>query len=518
MTGTHAELPDSLRGLLGGRILVRNTGLNLAGSVIPVLFAVAAIPILVGGLGPERFGLLAIAWALLGSFGIFDLGLGRALTQQVATALGQGATEPLSRMVWTFLALLAVVGLVVGSSFTVLSGWLVDDALNVPGGLSGEAREAFDLLGVGIPLVMVAAGLRGLLEAHQRFGLVNAVRIPSTVLTVAGPVLILPFSTSLVSVVGFLVAVRTASLVAHGLMCIRVVPHSWFRPRPALSLVGAALRATGWMTVTNLINPLMLYPDRFLIGVLLSTTAVSYYAVPHDLATKLLILPIAPIPVLFPAFATSFAADRQRSAELFLRVPRYLLIAILPLVTGLVAFSEELMGVWLGEEFADRSGRVLQLLALGVMFQGVAQVPFAFLQGAGRADLTAKLQLLEVPLYLGGLWLAIGALGIEGAALMWLTRAIVDAVALFVIAWRLLGLPGPEPGTALVCACLVGTVIGLGVVPFGLEAKSVIFILAAAGMGVLTWRRLLSSQERRWLGAQRLALSGLVANRAFLRR
>lgn len=77
---------------ISGEILARNTLLNFVGQALP-LVAVVTIPFIVRGLGIERFGLLSLAWVVLGYFTIFDLGLGRATTKYVAEALGKGDEE-----------------------------------------------------------------------------------------------------------------------------------------------------------------------------------------------------------------------------------------------------------------------------------------------------------------------------------------------------------------------------------------------------------------------------------------
>ena len=44
------------------------------------------------------------------------------------------------------------------------------------------------------------------------------------------------------------------------------------------------------MTVSNIVSPLMNSADRFLIGAILSMTAVAYYVTPYEVVTKLWII------------------------------------------------------------------------------------------------------------------------------------------------------------------------------------------------------------------------------------
>lgn len=66
----------------------------------------------------------------------------------------------------------------------------------------------------------------------------------------------------------------------------------------------------------------------------------------------------------------------------------------------LVVLSNDIMTVWLGAEFAQCSAPVLVLLAIGVLVNSLAQVPFALVQAAGRPDVTAKFHLAELVPYL----------------------------------------------------------------------------------------------------------------------
>jgi O-antigen/teichoic acid export membrane protein len=78
-----------------GQLVARNTALNIVGRVVPLLVALAAMPYVVRHLGPDRFGLLALAWMVVGYFALFDLGIGPATTKFVAELLGKGEIEKL---------------------------------------------------------------------------------------------------------------------------------------------------------------------------------------------------------------------------------------------------------------------------------------------------------------------------------------------------------------------------------------------------------------------------------------
>jgi O-antigen/teichoic acid export membrane protein len=381
-------------------------------------------------------------------------------------------------------------------SVFAISPWLVHSALHVPDALKAETLEAFRLLGISLPFVITTAGLRGLLEAHQRFGLINALRIPMGVFTFAGPLLALPFSKSLVPVVAVLVAGRIIAWSAHLLVCLRVLPEMGRSIAWESSAVGPLFRFGGWMTITGVVSPLMVTLDRFLIGALVSVTAVAYYATPYEVVTKFLLLPAALMGVMFPAFSTGFAQDRERTALLFGRCVKSLFLVLFPLMLCTVALAQDGLKLWLGAEFAQHSFRVLQCLAVGVFIASLANVPFAFLQGVGRPDLIAALQVIELPLYLACLWWLVRMRGIEGAAIAWSARVAVDTLLLFVMAKRFL--PGKSPirlRTALLPAAAL-LVLALAALLEGVVVKGVFLFGTILCFALLMWFRILTPEER----------------------
>lgn len=486
--------------LTSGRLLARNTLWNLVGNGAPLVIALFCIPALIRGLGTDRFGLLALAWTLVGYASLFDLGLGRALTQVVARKLGAGEESEVPSILWTSLLLLSVFSLLGTAVVAVLAPWLVHRVLTLPQELQPEAVSACILLALSIPLVVASASLRGFLEAYQRFDLTNALRIPTGALTFLGPLLVLPFSKSIVAVMCALVLARSAALVAHLFLCFRVAPSLRRGMMWNGGVVRQLLSMGGWMTVSNVVGPLMTSLDRFVIGAMLTVTAVSFYVTPYEFVTKLWLIPTAVAAVLFPAFSTTCGQDSMLPRLLSRRAVKAVLLVLFPIVVCIVVFAKDGLTLWLGRDFAEHSFRVLQWLTLGVLSNCLGQIPFALLQGAGRPDLTAKLHLGELPFYLIVLWWLIKTHGIEGAAIAWSLRAGVDTVLLFVLAdWLASGPPLLNWRTGAFASLCVGALL-VGTLPGALVWKAGVVLVLVAGFAVVMWMFVFTPEDRNVFG------------------
>ncbi len=419
---------------LSRKALAKNTLINLAGFGLPLLVGLITIPLIVRGFGVERFGVLTLAWAVIGYFSLFDMGIGRAITQSMAERLGIASERDISRLAWTGLLMMLIFALIGAVIVASLAPWFVSSILNMPKALGEETVAAFILLAAAIPAVVLSAGLAGILAALQRFDLINALRIPMGMMIFLIPLAILPYSKSVAYVCAGLLGIRVLFLVLHVAACFHAFHPLRTHRGIARSEIGGLLSFGGWMTVTNVIGPLMMYMDRFVIGAVISVSAVAYYVTPYEMVTRLLAIPAALVAVLFPAFAAAKAGGSSHATTLYSMGGRAILGILAPIVLVLVVFAEEGLHLWLGADFAQKSAAVLQWLAIGVFLNSYAQVPFVFIQGIGRADITAKLHLLELPIYIALMFWLLNAHGIVGVAIAWLLRAAVDAALLTLLA------------------------------------------------------------------------------------
>jgi O-antigen/teichoic acid export membrane protein len=420
----------------GGHKLVSGIFWNGLGRGLPLMIALIITPLLVSFLGVERWGLFTLALAMIGVFGVFDLGLGMALTRGVSEKLGAGEVDEARAMIGaTLLALLGVSSIMAVALFLAMP-WVLSKFLNVPEGLQQEAIIAFQLLVAGAPLVVLNAALWGVLSAWQRFRLANLVNIPLSTFYYLGPLVLLIFWNSLVGVIVALLLVRLLSGIAYAVIAHRDVP--WLGWRDArFGLMRPLLRQGFWMSLSGALTQLLLYADRFIIGAMLTLSAVAFYATPLDLIMRLWILPVAVAQTLMPAIASSYVNRPDDTALLVKRGALIVMALCLPASLILIPGAELFLQLWLGEAFAEGGGQVLRILGFGIFFSCLAFIPGVLLEAIGRPDVTAKFSLALAAIFLPLSAALLPWLGIEGAALAWAARCLVDCLGRFWFAARL---------------------------------------------------------------------------------
>jgi O-antigen/teichoic acid export membrane protein len=418
-------------------LIARNSMLNLLGQVLPLFVGVATIPYIVRGLGTNGYGILSIAWMLLGYFGMFDLGLSRATTKFVAQHLDPAGVHRLPGLIWTALALQLLMGLVGALLCAAFVPVSINHFFKMPADWAGEAKTSLFILCASLPILLVNNALRGVLEAAQRFDLSNYVKVPASISFYLMAALAIPFGVRVSGIVLLLVLCRFAATVAYFLLCLRVFPDL----KKGFSISREAIRPLaaygGWVTVSNTAGPIFAYIERFIIATVLSVGALTFYSAPFELISKIMIFPASVTAALFPVFSYHGNKNGTIVSDMTSRTVKYLLFVMTPIVAVFVFFARQILQLWLGAEFASRSTVVLQLLAISFFLSAFAYIPYTSVQAVGRPDLKAVLDLVALPTYALYAWWLTRHLGINGAALAKLLSAAIDSAFLFLFAWKL---------------------------------------------------------------------------------
>lgn len=492
---------------------VRNVAYNLAGQALPMAVALVALPVLVHQAGTERLGFLGLAWALIGYFALLDLGLSRVVTRRISIAHAHHTldieVQVLRRLcIWLFIGV-AIVSLVLA---IVITPTMILGP-NASPALIEEARIALPILWATVPLTVVVGLLRGALEGLQRFARTNLLRAGFGIWSFAAPLAVLPWSNALGWLTAAIALGRVASLIAHAgstrtaLRMERDREHAFGEPveaqastvRDTAPALAPMLREGGWLTASNVVGPVMVTFDRFAIAAMVSLTAASYYFVPQEIALRLLVVPGAVATTVFPMLARLHGFDAGRQ-----QISTRALLAIgagsLPACAILAALAEPLISVWMGSEFATHSAPVAAILAVGLFANCYAQAPFAWIQAAGRADVTGKLHLLQLPLYLALLIGLTSQLGIVGTALAWSARAMFDCGLLFRVSRVLFPAVSLARAIPLLVSgtTVLGLIAALQMVDAGRfhVAVNALLLLGALGISGMMFLRLVKDIQR----------------------
>jgi O-antigen/teichoic acid export membrane protein len=483
-------------------LLAKYAFLNFLGLAVPALTGLITLPFVVRWLGTERFGVFSWLMVVMNYFALFEFGLSRATVKYVADALGREEFGRIPRVVWSAVAFQAVSGLVGSAILVLATPFILSRFLKMPAALMPEARAALTWVAVVLPVNTILPSFRGALEAAHRFGLVNAVKIPTNALVFIAPFLGALFRLDLEGMVILFVVSRALSLVVWILAAGHVFP--------GLAKVGFLARPDrrrvfifgGWNMLSAVVWPVLASLDRFFIGAQVGAKAVGFYAPPSEGINKLGIIPGSLQLALFPAFSLLSAnVSRAKAKSLFAKSVKYTLLVIGPLVVVIAVFAKWILNLWLGEEFARTSASVLQILAVSYLLQSLTYVPFSYLQGLGRADVTSLIQLSVLVGVLPVFFVSIKFWGIIGAAAAVGIRSGLELGLLLRSAWRQGGLDAPAlAGEKIIRLAFALAVLGSWSFLWrrltdGLPGLLAVTV-ALSMFAVFSWARVLDEEER----------------------
>jgi O-antigen/teichoic acid export membrane protein len=404
----------------------RFAGYNLIGEIIPQLVTLVTIPLYLSLVGPERFGVLSLSWLLLGYFGLFDLGLGRATSFRIA-AQRDAKPEDRAETFWSALVVNVGMGLVGGGVLWLAGDWFFRTLFKVDEAMRPEILQSMVLLAMSVPIATLTGVLTGSLQAREKFLETNKISVFSTILFQILPLVVAwVHGPQLLWLLAAALAARGTALVALWLLCQRELTQG--HPiKVTRTSVKALLSYGGWVSLNSMIGPVLVMVDRFAIGAVLGARYVAYYTVPFQIAKRIAILPSALTNALFPKLATASPEESRLLGEKALRTLNSI---ITPMVLIAVLLVEPFLKLWVGDKIGLLSASTGRILLIGFWINALALVPFTRITASGRPGLITRLLLIQIPFYLALLYFGMKWFGLAGCALAISIRLFADFVLL----------------------------------------------------------------------------------------
>lgn len=411
--------------------LIKNSFLNIVGYVVPTLVAIPALGYLARSLGAERFGIFTLAMALVGYAGIFDAGMTRAVIREIAIYRNDFLEK--KRIASTAVFFVLCLG-IVGTALMFFLSFKISNILNVSKIYEQEVAVSLKILSFSIPIFLVNQIWLAVLEGEEKFVNVNVQKwISSSLLAGLPALMLIMYKTSLVGAITGLLIGRILALLVNIIFSYKFIFSSGIRFHRYI--FARLIRYGGWITISNIISPVMSYFDRFIVSYLSGAHVVAFYSAPAEAVSRLSIIPAALSRAVFPKLSS---AKNDNEKKVNLKLSYILLSAVCgPIVLICFLFSEHILALWLGENFKGLPSLILRILLIGFLFNCFAQIPFTLIQAAGKSKVTASLHMSELFPYLILLFVFVKYYGIIGAAIAWTSRMIVDSLILFYLSQKI---------------------------------------------------------------------------------
>ncbi|HFM0653529.1 TPA: O25 family O-antigen flippase, partial [Escherichia coli] len=288
------------------------------------------------------------------------------------------------------------------------------------------------LLSSLIPVFLVTQILLAELEGREYFGILNIQKSVGNSLIAGLPALFVLINQTLFSaIIGVAIARVICLWLSYIMSRERItIDISFF----SITVLKRLFRYGGWVTISNIISPILASMDRFILSHIQGASKISFYTVPNELVTRLGIVPGSLGKAVFPklSHARNFTASYAEQKKAYILMT----VIVMPLVLFVYYYAKFILTLWMGAEYAGISVEILRIMLIGYIFNCYSQISFANIQAFGKAKYTAYIHMMEFIPYLIMLYIISKEYGVIGVAWLWTIRVIIDFLMLLYMSYR----------------------------------------------------------------------------------
>lgn len=378
------------------RHIARNIVFNWIGTIASLAVGFFLSPFVLHRLGDLAYGVWVLAVSTISYLTLLDLGMQSSVLRYVSKGHTQGdhqgASDALSAAFWVRLRI-SIVVLVVSA----VLAFFFPVFFKVPASLAFDARWAVMIVGLTMSLNMSIGVASGVLSGLNRYDLQNYVTLAQTTIRVIGVVWALKtghgiIAIAIVELVAQCVALSVLVWLAH-----RLYPELTVNlKKPARETLRMVWSYSAYAFLTTVAVQLVYQSDNLVVGAFVSASAVTYYAIANSLcryATQI----VGSVGSTFVPAASTYEASGNLDAvrRLYIQGTRATLLLSLPVLVTFLVRGKEFIRLWMGPQYAHRSGDILIILAIPLLFAYANRAAGSIAFGIEKHKLTALTAIVE---------------------------------------------------------------------------------------------------------------------------
>lgn len=385
---------------------------------INVLVGVIYTPIMLRYLGQSEYGVYSVATAVISFLAMLDLGFGQTLVRFHVKYRAEGQLRQAERCSGIFLELY----LVVGAAALVIGLLLSNRFLPVLFGAKftqaelATLKQVLSILIVNLAVSFPLSVFSSLITAYERFAAGKLVAIANTVLTYGGILIVLMQGFKSVAMAAVTTAVSIATKLFMVWYCLGPMKVRLRFGRPERAMLGSIFTFSFFVFLNILIDQLYASTDKFILGAVCGSAAVTVYTVGVQFNGYFQQLSTAVSGVFLPHVTRLHAegAGGKELSPLFIRIGRLQFVLLSFVLAGFIAFGQDFILLLGGEDNA-----MSYWIALIIMVPGIVplsqNIGISILQAMNRHRYRSVAYLvlallnvvISIPLAMG--WAGVGA-------------------------------------------------------------------------------------------------------------
>lgn len=356
--------------MVGTKRLAFNVLMNWAAMAVGMVVPFFLTPFVIHHLGDVAYGVWILAVSVVSYLSILDMGLRSAVIRFVSKADAQQKPEDATSAIGAALWVRVLISLGVAVLSVLLALVFPHVFKKVPPDLRHAAQVTVLMCALGVAVTLVSGVFGAVLAATHRFDLLSAISAMQTLARAAGVVLILRAGHGLISLAYWEVTVISLGALATVAVAWKTFPPCRVRIAKPDMVVLKMIWSYSFTTFIFIIAvQIIINSDNLVVGAFISVGMVTFYSIGGSLMNYSGQV-VSAVSTTFTPMASNLEAvgKTEELQKLLLRGTQAMLGIGLPISLALVLRGKTFIGLWMGPQYKEISGTVLQILLISQFF------------------------------------------------------------------------------------------------------------------------------------------------------
>lgn len=403
---------------------LKNTSYNLIGYLWTFIFVIFITPLIVFNLGVEIYGIYILVLSINALIGTFNMGIGNTLMKYISEYEATNKEKNLKNLLYSFNSVLLVIGIFTFVSLALI-GYLASELFPSSAITSKEYLFIFFFSGLTSLMGSLGTIFRIIPHALQRFDI--EIKIGMASLTLSNltilSIILLGFGLKTIFMFQFFYSIIFFFIFKN--FSKKILPIAKLKFAWDWSELKKAYKFGISSYVINLSNTALTYFDRLLIPIFVGPVALTYYALPGNVASKGPDLASTFSATLFPMISgLNGLKDIEKIKNIYKKSLNMLTVLLFGTTISIIIFANKILLFWLDADFALRSTNILIILAITYYFITLGNLLKSFLLGLTKVKLLLYSSLSIAVFNFLLLLLLLPKFGIIGAAWAYLISVL----------------------------------------------------------------------------------------------